>query len=205
MPKRFTTQMYIYFLPTLSGTPLSANGQPNSNAEDFEPEVSIPTPTTDGGVEHTTARFLPASVWLRLAQEGRIILFPPQFFLLHQAAQHFDNLTAPTAYGSITRDTVPREELEVRRKRLVDFIKSGSPPWTEKCISPTVQPPRGGKRRQDGRVVLGLERPGPELEAAKLGRKGHHEDCVLVDFRKEGPRRVAVISREEAMQPESKI
>lgn len=199
--------MYIYFLPTLSGTPLSS-GQTqteNEDGQDFEPEVSIPTPTTDGGLEHTTARFLPASAWLRLAQEGRIILFPPQFFLLHQAAQHLDSIIAPTAYGSITRDVVPREELEVRRKRLVEFIKSGNPPWTEKCISPTVQPPRGGKRRTDGRVVLGLERPGPELEAANAGRKGHSEDCVLVDFKKEGPRRVAVISREEAMEPESKI
>ena len=208
VPKRFTTQMYIYFLPTSSATPLSSSAGDQTNAangEDFEPEVSIPTPTTDGGLEHTTARFLPASAWLRLAQEGRIILFPPQFVLLHQAAQFLDNLSAPTAYGSITRDHVPQEELEARRKRLVDLIKSGNPPWTEKCISPTVQPPRGGKRREDGRVVLGLERPGPELEAANAGRRGHTEECVLVDFRKEGPRRVAVISREEAMKPESKI
>ena len=208
VPKRFTTQMYIYFLPTSSATPLSSSAGDQTNAAngvDFEPEVSIPTPTTDGGLEHTTARFLPASAWLRLAQEGRIILFPPQFVLLHQAAQFLDNLSAPTAYGSITRDHVPQEELEARRKRLVDLIKSGNPPWTEKCISPTVQPPRGGKRREDGRVVLGLERPGPELEAANAGRRGHTEECVLVDFRKEGPRRVAVISRAEAMKPESKI
>lgn len=100
---------------------------------------------------------------------------------------------------------MPREELEARRSQLVEAIKSGNPAWTEKCISPTVQPPRGGKRREDGRVVLGLERPGPELEAANAGRRGHSEDCVLVDFRKEGPRRVAVISREEAMRPEAKI
>jgi hypothetical protein len=53
--------------------------------------------------------------------------------------------------------------------------------------------------------VLGLERPGPELEAANAGRRGHYEDCVLVDFKKEGPRRVAVISREEALKPDSKI
>jgi hypothetical protein len=197
--------MYIYFLPTSSTTPLSGAQSSTANGEEFEAEVSIPTPTTDGGLEHTTARFLPASVWLRLAQEGRIILFPPQFFLLHQAAQHLDNLSTPTAYGSITRDSVPQEELEARRKRLVEFINSGNPPLTEKCISPTVQPPRGGKRRTDGRVVLGLERPGAELEAANSGRRGHTEDCVLVDFKKEGPRQVAVISRDEAMKPESKI
>ena len=201
--------MYIYFLPTSSTTPLHDKANPDtSNPEDgegFEPEVAIPTPTTDGGLEHTTARFLPASAWLRLAQEGRIILFPPQFFLLHQAAQHLDNLSSPTAYGSMNRDHVPREELEARRKRLVDFIKSGDPPWTEKCISPMPQAPGKRRAREDGRGVLGLERPGPELEAANAGRRGHYEDCVLVDFKKEGPRRVAVISREEAMKPESKI
>lgn len=206
VPKRFTTQMYVYFLPTLSNTPLSSAEQSGGgNAEELEPEIKIPVPTTDGGLEHTTARFLPASAWLRLAQEGRIILFPPQFFLLHQVAQHFDNLSSPKAYGSVSRNQAPREELEARRKRLVDFIRSGDPPWTEKCISPTVQPPRGGKRREDGRVVLGLNRPGPELEAASTGRKGIQEQCVLVDFKKDGPRRLEVISREEGVGSGSKL
>lgn len=200
VPKRFTTQMYLYFLPTLNATPLSESGQ-----HDEEAEVTIPVPTTDGGLEHTHARFLPASVWLRLAQEGRIILFPPQFFLLHQVAQHFDNLPSPTAYGSISRQPLPREELEIRRKRLVEFVKSGNPPWTEMCISPTVLPPRDGKRRTDQRVVLALNRPGPELEALNVGRRGVANECVLVDFRKEGPRRLAVISREEAMRPDTKL
>jgi 8-oxo-dGTP pyrophosphatase MutT (NUDIX family) len=195
VPKRFTTQMYLYFLPTLNQTPLAEAAA----HDDSEAEVRIPVPTTDGGLEHTNARFLPASVWLRLAQEGRIILFPPQFFLLHQVAKHFDNLPSPSAYGSISREPVPREELEERRKRLIQFVKSGDPPWTEKCISPDVQPPRDGKRRDDGRVVLGLHRPGPELEKLKTGRKGVREECVLVEFRKEGPRRLAIIPREEAM------
>ena len=197
VPKRFTTQMYLYFLPTLNSTPLSDAA--NQSGADDEEGIRIPVPTTDGGLEHTTARFLPASVWLRLAQEGRIILFPPQFFLLHQVAQHFDNLPSPTAYGSISREPLPREELEARRKRLTDFVRTGEPPWTEKCISPTVQPLRGGKKREDGRVVLGLNRPGPELEAAKTGRKGVPDQCVLVEFKKEGPRKLAVISREEAL------
>ncbi|WPH01676.1 Hypothetical protein R9X50_00452700 [Acrodontium crateriforme] len=191
VPKRFTTQMYLYFLPTLSSTPLSGDQANN------EEEVRIPVPTTDGGKEHTTARFLPASAWLRLAQEGRIILFPPQFFLLHHVAQHFDNLPSPTAYSSISRDPISREELEARRKSLLAFVKTGSPPWTDKCISPSVQPPRNGKARADGRNILGLHRPGPELEGSD--RAGCTEQCVLVKFSKEGPRQVAVISREEAM------
>ncbi|CAK4031308.1 related to NUDIX family hydrolase [Lecanosticta acicola] len=194
VPKRFTTQMYLYFLPTLSSTPMSEGLQ-----ADGEEEVEIPLPTTDGGKEHTTARFLPASAWCRLAQEGRIILFPPQFFLLHQIAQHFDDLTSPTDYGSISRTPQSREELERRRKKLVEFVKSGTPPWTEKCISPSVLPPRNGKKREDGRNVLGLNRPGPELETSGAKRAGVSEECVLVDFKKEGPRRLAVISREEAL------
>lgn len=193
VPKRFTTQMYIYFLPTsASSTPLSEAAQADS-----EEEIQIPLPTTDGGLEHTTARFLPASVWLRLAQEGRIILFPPQYFLLHQVAQHFDNLPSPTAYGSISREPLARDELEARRKALVEFVKTGEPPWTDKVISPIVVPARDGQKRDDSRSLLGLEKPGPEL--AGSGRAGVKDQCVLVNFRKEGPRQLAVVSREEAL------
>ncbi|KAK3055435.1 hypothetical protein LTR09_003355 [Extremus antarcticus] len=192
VPKRFTTQMYLYFLPTLSSTPLS-----DSAAADSEEEFKVPTPTTDGGLEHTTARFLPASAWLRLAQEGRIIMFPPQFFLLHHVAQHFDNLPNPTAYGSISRETLSRDELESRRKALVEFVKTGDPPYTEKVISPIVLPARNGQKRDDNRSVLGLDKPGPEL--AGSGRSGVKDQCVLVNFRKEGPRQLAIISKQDAL------
>ena len=194
VPKRFTTQMYLYFLPTMSSTSFKESSQDNE-----EEEVKIPLPTTDGGLEHTTARFLPASVWLRLAQEGRIIMFPPQFFLLHQIAQHFDNLPDPIAYGSISRDPLSRQELEKRRKSLTDFVKTSQPPWTEKVISPIIRPVRDGKKREDNRSVLSLEKPGPELEGS--GRSGENEQCILVNFRKEGPRHLAVISKVEATNP----
>jgi hypothetical protein len=49
----------------------------------------------------------------------------------------------------------------------------------------------------DGRLVLGLDRPGPEL--ARSGRGGDPDRVVLVDFRKEGPRRVEVRSRETVL------
>lgn len=197
VPKRFSTQMYLYFLPTLSSSTPISEGQ-----QDSEAEVSIPRPTTDGGKEHTTARFLPASVWCRLAQEGRIILFPPQFFLLHLVAQHFDGLKAPTDYGSLVRDAaLSRGELEARRKRLVQFVKSGNPPWTDMCISPqTMAPP---KKREDGKQVLTLQKPGPEMKDS--GRAGCSELCVLVDFTREGPRRVEVVPREEALGRSTKL
>ena len=196
VPKRFTTQMYLYFLPTLSSTPIS-----EGSAGDDEAEVEIPSPTTDGGKEHTTARFLPASAWLRLAQEGRIIMFPPQFFLLHQVAQFLDGLTSPTDYASISREAVPREEMESRRKKLLDFAKGSG--YIEACISPTSMPPPHGKKREDGRQVLALNKAGPELEGTS--RKGVSDMCVLVDFKREGPRRLAVISREEALESNSKL
>lgn len=62
------------------------------------------------------------------------------------------------------------------------------------CISPTVLAMPDGKRRADGRVVLGLDRPGPEVEGT---RKGEKEHVVLADFTKEGPRRVEVRVRKE--------
>lgn len=195
VPKRFTTQMYIYFLPTLGATPLSESGK--SERPDEDADVRIPVPTTDGGVEHTNARWLPASVWCRLAQEGRIILFPPQFFLLHQVAQHLDSLSSPAAYGSISREALSREELERRRKRLAEFVKTSEPSWTEKVISPIVLPPRDGGKRDDNRSILGLEKPGPEL--AGSGKAGVKDECVLVHFRKDGPRHLAVISRQDAL------
>ncbi|KAF2216713.1 hypothetical protein CERZMDRAFT_92785 [Cercospora zeae-maydis SCOH1-5] len=200
VPKRFTTQMYLYFLPTLSSTPISEG---SGNPDDSEAEVSIPPPTTDGGKEHTTARFLPASAWLRLAQEGRIILFPPQFFLLHHVAQYLDDLKSPSEYGSVSRKEVPREELEARRKRLLEFTKSGEPSFVEACISPTTMPPPYGRKREDGRQVLALNRPGPELEGTD--RKGPNDQCVLVDFKREGPRRLAVISRADALESNPKL
>lgn len=205
VPRRFTTQMYLYFLPTLATIPpFESTGNPtNETSADEAAEARIPVPTTDGGIEHTNARFLPAATWCRLAQEGRIIMFPPQFFLLHQVAQFLDGLSSPTAYDSVPSPldaAIPRTELEARRRRLLDFVKNSQPPWTEMCICPTPLPPsRDGKPREDGRAILGLHRPGPELEAGKVGRSGCFDQCVLVAFGKEGPRRVAVISREEAL------
>ncbi|KAF2859379.1 hypothetical protein K470DRAFT_219230 [Piedraia hortae CBS 480.64] len=151
MPKRFSTQMYLYFL--------------QSNVSDKK-EV-IPVPTTDGGLEHVTARFLPAKTWLNMARLGEIILFPPQFLLLHCLAQH------PS------------------REELMEFIRSGSPPWGEKCISPLAK-----RKHPDGRVELALDRPGPEVEALDLGMSGVEDISILVEFHKEGPRRLELITRD---------
>ncbi|KAI5200654.1 hypothetical protein AUEXF2481DRAFT_3005 [Aureobasidium subglaciale EXF-2481] len=186
LPKRFTTQMYIYLLP-LSNTPKSLPSSSSTAAED-EPETMIPVPTHDGGLEHTAARFLPAATWLRLARASRVVLFPPQFFLMYLLSPFL----CPS--GDVGKDVpVPDSAtLQKQRDQVLDFVKAGN--WGDKCISPTVL---GGKKREDGRVVLGLDKPGAEAEAE--GRTGDQDRVVLVEFKKEGPRRVEVGWRKEVL------
>ena len=79
---------------------------------------------------------------------------------------------------------------------VLDFVKTGDPPWTEKCISPI-----GLLWKQaDGRAALGLDKPGPELEGS--GRRGDDERVVLVQFRKEGPRKVEVAWKKDVFKEE---
>jgi 8-oxo-dGTP pyrophosphatase MutT (NUDIX family) len=177
-PKRFTTQMYLYFLPTaskvLDKTPLKSSE-----------ETIIPTPTPDGGVEHTAAQFLPAQKWIELAASGKVIMFPPQFFLLSMVAQ-FLNPNIPNALSI--------DVLEQQRKELATFAKGGDPPWAEVCISPAALIGKIG----DGRTIMSLETPGEGLE--KQGRRGTREYCVVVEFSKGGPRKLQLKTRKEVMQ-----
>ncbi|KAL4754200.1 hypothetical protein BDW72DRAFT_214645 [Aspergillus terricola var. indicus] len=170
-PKRYTTQMYLYFLPL----PLESEKSLLSEipAEGEREEIQIPT--SDGGVEIAEAQFLPASEWLGKAARGEIILFPPQFVLLSLAAQFLDKEP---------RRIAP-DELQRRREQLIEFVHSGSPPWTEKCISPKV-----GKFAEDGRAVLTLEHPGPELEGTD--RRGESERAVLVRFQNGSARELSL-------------
>lgn len=54
--------------------------------------------------------------------------------------------------------------------------------------------------KEDGRAVLGLDKPGPELEGS--GRNGERERVVLVDFAKTGPRKVEVVWRKDVFDGE---
>ena len=163
--------MYLYFLPLEQADNASIR------------------PTSDGGKENTAADFARAKHWLQKAQNGEIILFPPQYLLLHLAARFLDESEPlPEQQG-------PRkDEILSRRTRLRDFIMTdGSPPWLDKYISPV-----GLGFKKDGRVVLGLDKPGRELEDS--GLKGDVERVILVKFQKEGPRQVNVRSRREVLE-----
>ncbi|KAL8903549.1 MAG: hypothetical protein Q9207_003854 [Kuettlingeria erythrocarpa] len=151
IPKRYSTQMYLYFLPL---------------AQKDVPQT-LHIPTSDGGIEHTEAEFLPAEEWLSRAQADSIILFPPQFFLLSLVAAF---LKAPVDKENLTTKT-----LQSQRDALLEFVESGNPPWGEKCISPWPL------KKEGKRLVMGLDDPGPELEGT--GRKGDSERVIWAQFK----------------------
>jgi len=135
--------------------------------------------------EYRTAR-----EWLQAAQRGDVILFPPQFFLLHLISQFLDvDDKSGDMYGKISA-----AEIVARRRKLYEFItKDGTPPWSQKFISPIGQGMVG-----DGRAILHLNSPGPELKESEL--KGDDSMVVLVKFNKEGPRQLDVRMRKDVME-----
>lgn len=169
VPKRFSTQMYVYFVPVT--------------------ERRRHLLATADQVETMAPEWKRCSDWIAEADAGKIILFPPQYILLHIIASFLDKPGDPAE----SRD-IPEEERISRRQALDRFIKEDrSPvPWTEKFISPVPGP----KKWLDGRQILALDKQGPEL--AKSGLKGDDSRFVLVSFSKEGPRKVSVIDRREA-------
>jgi hypothetical protein len=182
VPKRFTTQMYLYFLPLTQ----------TSTAKNIASKSVIPVPTSDGGVEHTAALFAPCKTWLEQARRNEIILFPPQFYLMYLISPF---LAPPT--GSSPLSTV---ELKEQRDKVLEFLQgdggdSKGVVWEDKVMSPI-----GLLTGKDGRSVLGLEKPGPELKGS--GRAGDEKRVVLVRFGRGGPRDVDVRERVEVLEEE---
>ena len=160
--QRFSTQMYIYFLP-LSSPMLS--------------QTQNTVPTSDGGIEHTEARFKPVSEWLRLLKANKVILFPPQFFLL--------SLIAPYLKGTI--EGTDTHTLQGQRDALMDFLRhqeDGESGWGEKSISPHAIFKLGQ------RLVMSLEQAGPELEGT--GRRGDGKRVLVWEMRDERPQEMEV-------------
>lgn len=212
--RRFTTQMYLFFMPLATSTSTSSSTSPSSDQQEqqvLEKEADIITPTSDGGIEHTAATFAAPADWLRQQAEGRIILFPPQCYLLTLVARVFDAVSAAASSSSFSRQD---DLYAAQRKALLDFVhqkpttaaggqdardgKKVHPtariPWTEKVMSPEPW----FTRAADGRLVLGLDQPGPELKGT--GRGGDFERVVLVHFQKGGPRNVEVRQRADVVR-----
>ncbi|PQE31466.1 NUDIX domain-containing protein [Rutstroemia sp. NJR-2017a WRK4] len=176
LPKRFTTQMYIYFLPLTTATSSTS---------------IIPAPTSDGGLEHTAAEFASCASWLSQARRNEIILFPPQFYLMYLLAPF---LPSDKEYSE--------SELRKQRDDVMEFLKTDGGdgtgvPWGEKVMSPV-----GLMMGRDGRSVLGLGKQGPELSGK--GKSGDEKRVVLVKFSKEGPRDVEVREKKEVLEEERK-
>ncbi|KAI9172208.1 putative nudix hydrolase-like protein [Paramyrothecium foliicola] len=192
VPKRFTTQMYVYMLPLAQ-----ADAPPS--------EMLVATP--DNGVEHTAATFGSPQAFLRRLAANDIILFPPQAYLLHHLARFF----TPAPAGGDAAAT--RHHHESQREALLAFLRATptaeSPkarehstsaiPWADKVMSPHNLFVRGS----DNRVVLGLDKPGPELKGS--GRGGDWEHVALVRFAKGGPSEVEIRKREDVLEEERKF
>ena len=173
--------MYLYFLPLKSTSLPLSDGSPAPSV------VTIPNPTSDGGLEHTAARFLPASEWISMAQSDEIILPPPQYLLLHLLSNFLQS------------DTNKTSNFAQQREELLDFVHSGDPPWTEKCISPRWLM----MMQADGRAVFGLDRPGKELEGS--GKKGDSERVMLAKFDQGGARNVEVRWKKDMLRDERSV
>jgi hypothetical protein len=172
VPKRFTTQMYVYFVH------LKETNNPSIHATSDEVETLAP-------------EYRPAHAWLDAARSGEVILFPPQFILLWHASRYLDSQDNISSSSSA-------EEIVERRRRLYEFItsaKQGGPAWSDMFISPI-----GKGMSGDGRSYLGLESPGPELKDSQL--RGDTEYVVMVKFNKEGPRQLEVRKRAEVFEEE---
>jgi hypothetical protein len=176
--------MYLYMLP--------------QSSSDMPSEMLIPTP--DNGVEHTAALFAPAQSFLSRASTNSIILFPPQYFLLTLVAKIMKSPSEGTRPNRISEqreqllsflEQVPTAETEKGKQHKTSMI-----PWADKVMSPH----HLFIRKKDKRIVLGIDKPGPELRGSERG--GDWEHVVLVNFGKGGPTDVEVREREQVLEEE---
>ena len=146
VPRRFSTQMYVYMLPIGEST-LADQG-----------DYFIPR--SDGGKEHNSATFKYAEEWTELAQNNKILMFPPQFYLISLLAPFLRKPEKPLSTA----------ELQKQRDQVIEFLENlpadgeDQVPWAKKIISPTT-----GKMSKDGRAILLLDTSGPEMNNVKRG------------------------------------
>ena len=187
IPKRYSTQMYLYFLPLESEMMLGK--QTNQ----------MHIPTADGGVEHTAAKFAWAGEWIEAALKGECVLFPPQFFLLSLVA---DFLKQPLPESG-KEEKLNTGQLREQRSQLLEFVKGGDPPWGEKCISPNPI------KKSGNTLWMGMGDAGPELEGT--GKSGDKERVLRVELSdviergKRTPRPKEVVMKKDFVSGKGKI
>lgn len=192
--------MYIYMLPFPHRTSVSLGVDDSISNAVIHAESVLPTPDD---AEITTSAFEDAATWLSRQQKGDIILFPPQAFLLTLISQ-FCHGPPPESSSTLALN---REDYQKQRDELTEFLNrvptaskprslkspTSQIPWADKVISPV-----NTMVTDDGRILLSLDRPGPELQGS--GRGGDFERVVLVRFEKGTARQVQVLDREEAFR-----
>ncbi|CAK7273544.1 hypothetical protein SEPCBS119000_005712 [Sporothrix epigloea] len=167
--RRYTTQMYLYFLPLNAGAETAKAGDvtvTNNGASADQTEV-------------IEAEFATADAWVQRARDGDIILFPPQLYIL--------SLLAPLLKGQAGNYVA-------ERMAVADLVNGGPAPgedpatfvpWADRVISPRM----AGKLPDDkkGRTVMTLEHPGTELKST--GRAGDFHRVIAVGNVPPGPPR----------------
>ncbi|KAG6010060.1 hypothetical protein E4U21_000503 [Claviceps maximensis] len=185
---RFTTQMYMYMLP-ISERPVPC-------------EMTMATP--DGGIEHTAAHFAPPQFFLARAADRAIILFPPQVYLLTLLARFIGAAATDPDAGPAHYARQRRELLSFLRRSVTAETEAGKKhvtagiSWAEKVMTPYIM----FSRARDGRLVMSLDRPGPEVEASDGGRGGDWERVVLARLGKGGPLDVEIRMRDAVLEEE---
>ncbi|ERS94886.1 hypothetical protein HMPREF1624_08784 [Sporothrix schenckii ATCC 58251] len=191
LKRRYTTQMYLYFLPlvdhtkTTSAAGAAAGMDSNSNNSNKNGGASADQ------TEVTEATWASAATWIGRARNNDIILFPPQLYILSLLAPL---LQGPAALSAGNADVSPAEHYAAERRKVAAFLHDGPAPgedkatfvpWADRVISPRV----AGKLADDarGRSVMTLDYPGPELKNS--GRGGDSYRVVVVGNLPPGPPR----------------
>jgi hypothetical protein len=159
--------MYVYMLPL---------------------DAKLALPKHDGGLEHTAAEFDDPGSWAAKSKRGEIIVISPQSFLLNMIAQFFAVKIVPRDY-------------QAERTALSSFLgavptgPSDHPttliPWADKVMSPTPS----GLMTEDGRMIILLDGPGPELRDST--RAGDWDRVVVSRRERTGPSEAEVVWRKD--------
>ncbi len=183
MPRRFTTQMYLYMLPLRDASSVASQSAPTADL-----------------TEVMAAEFAAASTWMQRARNNDIILFPPQVYIL--------SLLAPLLKGPEGLPLgVPSSAVHyaAERKRVIELVHNGRAedendatfvPWADRIISPRVV---GRMPADDGRVVMMLDQPGPELRNS--GRGGDAYRVILAANMPRGPPRTVELRLQKDVLP----